>query len=139
MLSRCGLIAWRRRQQCEVGVFFVVKKDGNLRLILDCRPVNQCCKEAPYSNLSTPAGLTNVNLSDEWIQKCEGLSSTQFVRDTSFDAEVEVNGAGVDLKDGFYQFLAPTVSSWFGLGEQYTASEAGVTEVYNEDTGKMDE
>eukprot|EP00973_Karenia_brevis_P029338 4045722-Karenia_brevis.AAC.1 len=38
MLSRCGLIAWRRRQQCEVGVFFVVKKDGNLRLILDCRP-----------------------------------------------------------------------------------------------------
>ena len=117
---------------------FVAKKDGNLRLILDCRPVNECCKDPPYSNLATPSGIGGINLSDEWFQKCESedlpsMSDFDFAELGDFD----VHAAGVDLEDGFYQFLAPSVSSWFGLGEQYTAREAGIDRVFDEDTRTM--
>ena len=37
-LERVGLIAWRRRERCRVGAFFVRKKADGIRLVLDCRP-----------------------------------------------------------------------------------------------------
>eukprot|EP00973_Karenia_brevis_P058909 8201466-Karenia_brevis.AAC.1 len=110
--------------QCTAGVFFVVKKDDTLRLILDCRPVNQCCRPAPYSSLATPSHITGINLSDEWVRHCESESGIAAGDLDAMYGSLSVCGAGVDLQDGFYQFLAPTISSWFGLGEQFSAAEA---------------
>ena len=107
LLRKAGLIAWRRKQQCEGGVFFGAKKDGALRLILDCRPVNECCKDPPYSNLATPSCIAGVNLSDEWFQKC-GSEDLQFMSEAEFAelGDFDVYAAGADLEDGFYPFLA---------------------------------
>ena len=88
-----------------------------MRLVLDCRPVNDCCKDAPYSNLATPSGLSGLNLSDEWVELCSAFDPVG--DDTAVD--FDFHAGGVDLQDGFYQFLVPTVSSWFGLGEQLSA------------------
>eukprot|EP00959_Pyramimonas_sp_CCMP1952_P336782 7052014-Pyramimonas_sp.AAC.1 len=45
--------------------------------------------------------------------------------------EPELWGASIDLQDGFYQFLAPTVSHFFGLGVCRRAGDVGVTEVFD--------
>ena len=49
----------------------------------------------------------------------------------------DVHLSSVDLRDGFYQFATPMLSSWFSFGETYTADEAGVTEVFDEETQSM--
>ena len=38
-----GLIVFRLDKACTIGVFFVSKKDGSLRLIFDCRGANMLC------------------------------------------------------------------------------------------------
>ena len=49
-----GLLRWRRQQeghQHTLGVFFVTKKDGSLRLIFDTRRANLQFNEPPSTNL----------------------------------------------------------------------------------------
>ena len=41
-LSSAGVLSFRKRCRSKVGVFFVVKKDGSLRLVVDCRAVRSC-------------------------------------------------------------------------------------------------
>ena len=39
-LRKVGLITFRRRARCHIGVFFVEKKHNLIRMVLDARPVN---------------------------------------------------------------------------------------------------
>ena len=46
----------------ELGVFFVRKKDGRLRLIVDCRRTNQLFLDPPGVDLVTGEGLSKIEL-----------------------------------------------------------------------------
>ena len=133
LLRKAGLVTWRREARSHVGCFFVPKKDSTLRLVLDCRPTNALHRRSPYSDLATPGALANLNLSDEWVQHCEDNSDYDAAVGLEAFGRLDVHGAGVDLKDGFYQFLTPTLSSWFSLGVTYRADEVGIDSVFNED------
>ena len=68
-------------------------------------------------------------LSDEWARLCASRDD---------EANLAVTGASIGLQDGYYQFAAESVSSWFCLGERFLAGEVGTTEVYSEATGQME-
>ena len=46
-LLEAGLVRFGRRSQTIVTPFFVNKKNGRLRLVLDCRPANRCFRVPP--------------------------------------------------------------------------------------------
>ena len=49
-------------------------------------------------------------------------------------APSDVGGASADLCDGFYQFRARHLASWFGINIRgVTAGDLGITKIYHED------
>ena len=56
-LRRTGLVTWRRRVRASCGAFFVTKKNGMQRMVLDCRPANQLHRRPPHSALAASGGL----------------------------------------------------------------------------------
>eukprot|EP00972_Heterocapsa_arctica_P055470 8184642-Heterocapsa_arctica.AAC.1 len=64
-LHRAGLLTWRRRQRSAIGCFFIDKKDGNLRLVIDARITNSMHRQAPHSRLAVASALARLNFSDE--------------------------------------------------------------------------
>ena len=46
-LHQRGLLVFRLRRAGQVGVFTVEKKEGKLRLIFDCRLLNELCQDPP--------------------------------------------------------------------------------------------
>ena len=50
-LDRRGLIHWSRRPRERVGVFFAAKKNGKLRMIIDCRRTNLRFRSPPGVDL----------------------------------------------------------------------------------------
>ena len=61
-LWRKGLLTFRSRQSTSVGVFFVRKRNGKLRLILDTRLVNTAFRDPPYVSLPTAAAFSRVEV-----------------------------------------------------------------------------
>ena len=132
-LQKVGLITWRREARSHIGAFFVRKKPTmapgghgevieRIRLVLDCRPTNQLHRAPPKSRLATPGALGSLNLSAEW-SALGGDAGRQ---------PLHVCGASIDLQDGYYQFEIEPLASWFSLGELFSAADAGVSEVYDE-------
>jgi hypothetical protein len=66
-LDRVGLIAWRPRARCVNCGFSVKKNDVRIRLVLDCRPVNQLHRQPSRSRWAIPSALASLVLSDEWV------------------------------------------------------------------------
>ena len=58
----CGLVELMDASKCVIGLFFVWKKNGKIRLILDCRASNQYFKDPPSVDLLTSEGLSNIEL-----------------------------------------------------------------------------
>ena len=119
-LDSVGLITWRRRVRCTVGCFFVAKKDDSIRLVVDCRPVNQLRRRSPKTHLSTPGALSHLNMSQEWANFTEAADRAV---DGLEGPELDVHRAIIDFKDGFHQFSLQELASWFRLWERYTADE----------------
>lgn len=71
---------------CFVGIFVVKKKNGKLRLIIDCRRLNQLLKKPPRTRLASSAVFGDVDLGD-------------FAGDVTY--------ASHDVVDCFYQFRIP--------------------------------
>ena len=148
-LASVELTTWRRRCNSFVGCFFVRKQADQIRLVDDCRATNEVHRRPPYSDLATPGALANLWASDEWVDLCEarlGLSAAEAAapsRTAANDAlpgdPVTIFGGGVDLMDGFYQFLLPELASWFGLGVRRRAGDLGLRTVYNEETRSYDD
>ena len=64
-VRRCnsiGLVAFTTECLAELGIFFVRKKDGALRLILDCRRTNRLFLDPPSTQLVTGEGLGRVEI-----------------------------------------------------------------------------
>ncbi len=91
-LAKVGLIAWRRRAKETVGVFFAVKKLGDVRMVVDCRPEKACHQSPPHSSLATAGALASINLADSWLGETDGDGS-----------RTAPHAAAIDLADGYYQ------------------------------------
>lgn len=87
-------------------VFFVVKKSGDLRLVIDCRAVNQLFRLPPRTRLVGGAQVGEV-----WLPKGEKLYL-----------------AGGDVQDAFYALGLGSLSDYFGL-LPVRADSLGLTEL----------
>ena len=62
---KSGLVQLTLKAYAVQGVFFVKKKNGMLRIILDCRRANRYFKEAPPTSLITGEGLGDLEISNQ--------------------------------------------------------------------------
>lgn len=121
-----GLGTLRARVKGRIGIFFRAKKNGDQRMVIDCRDPNQGHRRAPHSRLGTPATIAAVDLSATAL-RCVGEQ-----RET-----VAPHIATIDLRDSFYQFSVPRMASWFCAAQGETAAEWGVSQVYDEDADEF--
>ncbi|CAK0883484.1 unnamed protein product [Prorocentrum cordatum] len=61
-MLEAGLVTIHAERPATVGIFFVAKKDGRLRVILDTRAVNDLFDEPAHSRLPTPASWASVEI-----------------------------------------------------------------------------
>ena len=111
------------------GIFFVCKKDGSLRLILDARRANQFFRRPPSTHLVTGEGLSRVELvlsDDESWWHVSGYESA----DGSFlpcDTDSGWRVAAGDIQNAFHNMLMPRwLRLYFGM-PAVTASELGIS------------
>ena len=116
-----GLCSVRRAVKARVGLFFVKKKDGMIRLICDSRVVNMMHRRPPKTRLGGPDALTEIDLSDEVLEKFGGFGEI---------ANIEICGGTSDVKDSFFQYKVKEVASWFGLGDRIRAADWDIREVW---------
>eukprot|EP00971_Amphidinium_carterae_P052220 1027986-Amphidinium_carterae.2 len=119
-LNALGLVGFRRKIRCQVGMFTVHKKNGTQRLIVDARQANRVCRRPPHGDLGTVTALTQV-----WTPR----------RDPE-EISAQGHGASVDLYNGFYQFRARSLGSLFGIDFPERAEVWGIDSVFNEETGR---
>jgi hypothetical protein len=113
----------RRRVRCRVGCFFVNKKDGMLRLVIDCRWSNRMCRTPPASRLAVPSSLARLNVSDSALAFADSQLE-DWGGGMGEGGDDDLYGYSVDLTDGFYQFRCAAMASMFGLGLTVTWGEA---------------
>lgn len=113
-----GLGTLRARVKGRIGIFFRAKKNGDQRMVIDCRDPNQGHRRSPHLRLGTPATIAAVDLSATAL-RCVGEQ-----RET-----VAPHIAMIDLRDSFYQFSVPRMASWFCAAQGETTAEWGVSQV----------
>ena len=62
-LARIGLVSFRVRVYFFAGLFFVEKKGGQIRMVLDARPTNVAHRLPPHTSLGTPAAWSELDFS----------------------------------------------------------------------------
>eukprot|EP00973_Karenia_brevis_P079251 10997002-Karenia_brevis.AAC.1 len=71
-LHSLQLVGYRRSIRGRVGMFFVLKKDGSLKMIIDGRESSRLCKKPPHSWLGTVSALSQLDLSDSAVAYANG-------------------------------------------------------------------
>ncbi|CAK0791021.1 unnamed protein product [Prorocentrum cordatum] len=128
-LAARGLVDGRARRKACVSTFFVAKKNGDIRMVVDARQPNQLHKLPPRTVLASGEALGSINLLDAVGASPEDLAD--------FDGCYESLCAGsVDLMDGFYQFADPSWGSWMCFDVEVTADELGLDSIYDEKLGR---
>ena len=115
-LISLGVFSARRSIKEEVGLFFVKKKHGDIRMVIDCRRTNARHHQPPPTRLGSVEAMGELDLSH---LSAESSGSGQLAADG-------VGAADADLRDGFYQMSVRRVASWFGIREAFRASELGI-------------
>ena len=99
-----GLVEYRLRCEAPVGLFFVYKKDGSLRVILDGRCASHHFDAPPVVELATGSSFAQI----------------------SVDSDGPISLAGVDIVNAFYCIQAPSwLRGYFGL-PRVRAGQMGV-------------
>ena len=98
-LADRGLLSFRLRVRSLVGIFFVRKKNGDLRMVIDARQTNQSHRLPPHVPLGSARAWSMLDL---------GLGPGE-EEDAEADSEDGASGPSLwcgsgDLCDGFYQF-----------------------------------
>ncbi|CAK0858128.1 unnamed protein product, partial [Prorocentrum cordatum] len=124
-LAARGLAGGRRRHKACVSTFFVAKKSGDIRMVVDARQPNQLHKLLSRSVLVSGEARGSINLLGAVDASPEDLAD--------FDGCNESLCAGsVDLIDGVSQFADPSWGSWMCFDVQVTADELGIGTIYDE-------
>ena len=106
-LLRIGLIRWGRSCKCECGLFFVPKKSGSLRMIVDARRINQLCRKPPSVQLATGDSLSRIEV----------------------PADLALHVAHSDVDNCFHRLRMPEeMQGWFCL-PPIAAKHLGLTEL----------
>jgi len=112
-LRRRGLVRYSIGCKERVGIFFVLKKSGLLRLIIDARRTNKWFHRPPAVSLLTS----------------EGLASIEVEMDTLASTAVPITVGVGDVADAFHRLAAPIwLQAFFGMNE-IEAHWVGVTEI----------
>ncbi|CAK0861426.1 unnamed protein product [Prorocentrum cordatum] len=117
-LAERGLVGYRRRIRARVGCFFVEKKGGFIRLVVDARETNRTHWSPPHAALGTPAALAEQDWSDAALGASDATSAPA------------IYGASLDLADSFYQFCSDALAEDFGMDYPEPASVYGATHVW---------
>ncbi|CAK0871325.1 unnamed protein product, partial [Prorocentrum cordatum] len=112
-LADVGIVVAPRRKKVTVGLFFVEKKGGRLRMI---------------TSMASVEALAAVQVGTDWRQRCTVSSD-----------EAALHAATVDLKGGFHQFKIPHLSEWFVFDlPGVRAMALGVQQFYDGDGRRRD-
>ncbi|CAK0905694.1 unnamed protein product [Prorocentrum cordatum] len=121
--------AWRgcRARRCQAGIFFVKKKGGRQRLILDCRPAGRLFRSPPGVDLVSGDGLSRI---ERW---------TTSGADRGEEPGGALGGLGTwlgvsDVKDCFHRLLlddGPGLQECFGY-PSLRAAELGLAHLEGE-------
>ena len=96
-LIRIGLVGVRTRCRARASIFFVGKKDGTLRMVIDGREPSALHRRPPRTELGSAAALSSLCLDSDVL----GVGDAGY------------HGASADLCQGFYQMQWLEVGSWF--------------------------
>ena len=139
-IHEVGLLGFRHHAKAFASAFFIRKKNGNQRVIIDGKQANACHREPPKSLMATPSACAAFDFTENELWGGIALPSQHAPAERS-PAEACpppcVYGASVDLSDGFYQFLAQKVASWFCFDFGVAADEFGVSEIWDDATRAM--
>ena len=107
-LYEADLIEFSEEKPCEyVEMFFVAKKDGRLRMVVDCRRSNEWFAAPDKTRLCTAEALSRIELEP--------------------GSQLHISTA--DLKDAFYHFELPCqLRSYFGMRPVW-AGDVGVSDL----------
>ena len=95
-LWQCGIINWSRKVKGRCTPFFVRKKNGSLRLVLDCRQVNAFFRIPPGCEMGSLAAMGELEV------------------DVGTEQQLWISQA--DVQDCFWQCAIPMeLARWFGL------------------------
>lgn len=125
-LYRLGLCSVRRSTKCRMGLFFVKKKDGMIRMICDSRRPNALHRRPPKARLGGMDSLVELDLSDRTLEEYGGFGEV---------CSGGITAGAVDVKDSFFQYSVKEVASWFGLGHFVTPEEWDLKPFYDENVG----
>ena len=115
-LLQRGLLRMSLGAKERVGVFFVKKKGGRLRLILDARRVNEWFRKPPHVALVTSEGLGRIEVTGDEL----GPETLDLWVGTA------------DVKDAFHRMRMPRwLGDYFGL-PPVRAKDLGLREVEGE-------
>ena len=117
-----GIISFRRRIKAKVGLFFVKKKDGMIRLVVDARIPNFMHHSPPVTRLGSAACYVDLDLSSERLQTGFGEIGA-FSGSEPFDVGSPAYANEADVSDCFYQFIIEELGSSFGIDEPLAVSE----------------
>jgi hypothetical protein len=128
ILHSRGLVRFLTCRREEVAFFFVLKKDGRLRGIVDARRVNERFKVPPSVDLVTAEGLAQVE-----IPCPDGLSAEDFL---AWEKELDVWIGTSDVADCFWRLrIDALLSSYFGL-PGLPARSFGIKEIESGPVGR---
>jgi len=125
-LASLGLGVFCRKARGYMGIFFIRKKTGMQRMILDARFASACHRKPPACRLGTPAALGRLDLSDEAL-RAGGLEPAS-----------ALHAVGIDLVDCFYQYNVLHMCDWFACERAEPASVWEVTEAWDPSAGRYD-
>ena len=92
-LRRIGLLQFTTVARAFVGVLFVAKKGGWLRMVVEGRSPSACHARPPHCPLGLMGAIGQVDPSPDAL-KLYGINPD----------DVDMRSSGLDLMDGFYQF-----------------------------------
>ena len=104
-LLALGIAGAHRQRKASASLFFVHKKDGNIRMVIDARYTNACHRRPPPTVLGSGSAIASMDLSD-FVLDMGSFGGTATFSSHQSDS---------DVKDAFYQYDVHELGSWFCL------------------------
>ena len=122
-LIELRIVGAHLQSKAEAALFFVWKKDQNIRMVVDARCANAMQRKPPPVFLGSPASISDLNLSDTALS----LGGFGPLAQQPFS----VAAADGNVRDAYYQYEIVQLGSWFTLA-LVVASEFNITRAWDD-------